>query len=95
MDPGLFTLTMALTERRIAEAAVVSDIECFGHSCARHLGARTWDVRAMTNPHEHCPHTVDMARQALAYAEWRGLVHVIERQSCGAPAVVRIVRDAD
>jgi hypothetical protein len=92
MTPTDPRIDMAVAERRLAEAAVVADIETNGLH-ARDLGQRVWDVRAMTDPREHCPQVVDMTRQALAYAEWRGLIRVVERMACGAPAIVRVLRN--
>jgi hypothetical protein len=92
MTQNQISVDMALAERRIAEAAALADIETAGIQLHA-MGRRVWDVRAMTDMREHCAFSVDMAVQALAYAEWRGLVGVIERQGCGLPAVVRVLRD--
>lgn len=71
---------------RIADAAVVCDIES---ECAffQEGGHRWYDTRPMLDEREHCPEVIDMARQALDYADRRGLV----RRQASAPHLLRIV----
>lgn len=65
-------LQQALT---IANRAVISDIEC---NCVRlenvPTGRPWFDTRPMVDPREHAPESLDMATQALAYAEASGLI---------------------
>lgn len=86
---------MAVAERIIAEAAVVADIECEGVAIrvTPDHSARLYDVRPMLDERERCPITIDMAALALAYAEWHGLIQVVERDLDGLPRTVRILRD--
>lgn len=77
---------LATTMARIADRAVVADIE----STAARIGAshdRCYDVRPMLDARERGPESVDMASEALAYAITRGLVVPSE----GTPWLVRIV----
>lgn len=83
---------LAAAERRIAEAAVISDIECHGLAVSG-AGPRAYDVHLLTDPREHCASVVDMMRQALAYAHWRGLIQTLRRLPDGTPTLVRIVRN--
>lgn len=85
---------LARTERRIAEAAVVSDIESFGLA-VNGMGRRVYDVRALTDQREHSPGEIDMMRQALSYAHWRGLTQTLQRLPDGTPTIVRIVRNPE
>ena len=57
----------------IAGRAVVSDIESY---CVRVDGppGRWYDTRPMLDPREHASEVIDMAAQAMAYAEAAGLV---------------------
>jgi hypothetical protein len=36
-------------------------------------GGRWYDIRPLIDPREHCPESVDMAAEALSYAESAGL----------------------
>jgi hypothetical protein len=84
-------LPMQVVERLLAEAAVVADIECEGEPVER-LGPKAYDVRPMLDEREHHPLSIDMNALALAYAQWRGLIEVLERDAAGQPAIVRVVR---
>lgn len=57
----------------IADRAVVADITdaCLSQ---RMTDATWWDVRPMLDPREHSMECVDMATEALDYAQMRGLV---------------------
>lgn len=59
---------------RLADAAVLCDIETEGVHITDLDGTRWIDVRPMLDPREHAPEVIDMATQALAYAAARGLV---------------------
>ena len=61
---------LACIAMRIADAAVVADIESYGVP----IGGRVYDVSPMLDPREHAPQVVDMAREAIDYALERGLV---------------------
>lgn len=86
---------IAAAERLMAERAVVADIENEGLRIrvAPDHKPRVYDVRPMLDPRERCDFSVDMNGIALAYAEARGLIHVIDRDLDGQPRTVRIVRD--
>ena len=84
-------LNMEAAERMLAEAAVVADIESEGV----HLPGdtpRLYDVRPMMDEREHHFISIDMNAIALAYAQWRGLIEVTERDAKGQPATVRVIR---
>lgn len=84
---------MEVAERMLAEAAVVADIECEGISVSGGSTLpRTWDVRPMLDVREHHPISIDMNALGLAYAEWRGLIQVLERDANHQPVLVRIIR---
>ena len=58
----------------IANRAVISDIET-GCVAVRNGNGWTWyDTRSMVDPREHASETLDMATDALAYAEASGLI---------------------
>lgn len=82
------TLTTALMRSavRLADRAVISDIEC-GAVRDRGRPGRVYDVRPMLDEREQPSEWVDMAREALGYAAARGLV-VAEPD---APHLLRIV----
>ena len=64
----------------LANRAVVSDIET---ECVRvdlGDGAHWYDTRPMLDPREHCYDVIDMAQQALRYAEAANLVQRHEEQ---------------
>lgn len=85
---------MAVAERMLAEAAVVADIESEGIHVriAPDHAPRVYDVRRMLDPREHSPITIDMVAIALAYAEHRKLIEVLEVDADGQAVVVRILR---
>jgi len=57
----------------IANRAVVEDLETY--AAPVRLDGQLWhDTRPMLDPREHCPTSIDMAVQALQYAEASGLV---------------------
>ncbi len=59
----------------IANRAVISDIETEGVRVDLGDGQRWYDTRPMLDPRERCPDSIEMATQALDYAEKSGLVH--------------------
>lgn len=59
---------------RIANAAVISDIESEGVRQHDRTGGRWYDVRPMVDPHEHSPEVIDMNNEAIAYALAAGLI---------------------
>lgn len=64
----------------IANRAVLEDIESYAVKVT--LEGQTWyDTRPMLDPREHAPEALDMAAQALRYAEKAGLMsrHRAER----------------
>ena len=71
---------------RIADRAVVADIQSFGVA-VRSGGLRAWDCRPMVDAREHCEEVVDMAREAIVYAVARGLAVVDDPAQ---PYVLRI-----
>ena len=86
-SPGM---EMAFTMQRIADRAVICDIESEGVAEGpRHL--RCYDIRPMLDAREHSHEVVDMFSEALAYAIARGLVLMDEAR----PGFVRIVAHGD
>lgn len=77
---------LATTMARIADRAVLIDIESYGVRVGDSHD-RCYDVRPMLDQREHGAESVDMFSEALAYAITRGLVVPSE----GAPWLVRIV----
>ena len=60
---------------RIANAAVVADIESNCPALRSPCGRITWyDVRPMLDPREHSPQVVDMATEAITYGVEAGLL---------------------
>ncbi len=64
---------MAALERRLAERAVIADLETTCDSIVID-GTPWWDTRPMIDPREHAQEVCDMAREALQYAECRELI---------------------
>lgn len=56
--------------RAIADRACVDDIRTMAVAAP----GGYWDTRPMLDDREHSPAWIDMARQALAYADLRGLL---------------------
>jgi hypothetical protein len=71
----------------LADAMVVSDIECNAHAELDALGRRWFDTRPMLDPREQPEEIIDMTRQALEYALARPLVV----QHSHKPWLVRIL----
>lgn len=69
----------------IADRAVLDDIRSLS-AAAR---APWWDTRPMLDEYERAPHTIDIAQQALSYAELRGLIRRHPEQHY----LVRIARE--
>lgn len=65
----------AALAHRIADRAVICDIETECLVVCDETGRGWWDTRVMLDPHELCDESIDMNRQALDYALQRGLVH--------------------
>ena len=59
---------------RIADRAVVSDIETAGVAETDAQGRRWYDTRPMLDPREQPDDFIEMTVQALTYAHERGLV---------------------
>lgn len=78
-EPDHVPLPRHLYERlqraiRIANAAVVADLES-GCPALKSPCGRTWyDVRPMLDEREHSPRVVDMAREAIQYGIEAGLL---------------------
>lgn len=79
---------MAALERRLAERAVVADLQT---ACDAVVidGTCWWDTRPMTDTREHAQEICDMAREALHYAECRQLIAWHPQH----PHLARVVRD--
>lgn len=60
---------------RIADRAVVADIESECHAVPDEHGVGWWDTRTMLDPREMPDDFIEMARQTLAYADARGLIY--------------------
>ncbi len=77
MDPSDARATVVVDQinsaLRLANRAVVSDIETYS-APVQLEGQRWYDTRPMLDPREHSPEALDMAVEALAYAEFSGLV---------------------
>jgi hypothetical protein len=81
-------IQLAELAHRIADAAIVSDIECFCCSVQSPFSTARWyDTRPMLDPNEHADEVVDMNIQALEYADVRGLIS----RHPDKPHMVRIV----
>lgn len=69
---------MAKTARlayEIADRNVIADIETHAAAASRTpQGRKRYDLRPMLDEREHAFQAIDIARQAVAYAFWRGLV---------------------
>lgn len=60
---------------RIANQAVVADVETNCHALRSPCGKLTWyDVRPMLDEREHSPPVVDMAREAITYGVDAGVL---------------------
>jgi hypothetical protein len=68
------TLAMLRTGVRIADQAVVADIETNTVLLEDELGTRWHDITSMLSEHEQPPEFIDMNAEALAWAIARGLV---------------------
>ena len=67
--------TTDVAARRVADRAVVADIESFGvRAGTAPDGSRLYDLRPMLDENEHGPEAIEMANQAIAYAKARGLI---------------------
>lgn len=78
---------------RIAERAVVSDIECEG-ILHRDVGPRVYDVRPLLDEREHSPELIDQAREALGWALARRVIEIVPGRPWHTrrlPWLVRIV----
>lgn len=71
---GLENATLVAQAFRLANRAVVSDIQTEGIKVRQPDGSTWWDTRPMVDPHEHDPIVIDMAQQAIDYALAAGLV---------------------
>lgn len=76
---------LAATMARIADRAVITDIESEGVRVGDR-GERTYDIRPMLDEREQPPENIDMFGEALGYALARGIVTQGEQ-----PWLVRIV----
>lgn len=70
----LDSATLEWLQQRIADRAVICDIECESIAEDDDHGRRWYDVRPMLDEREHAPEFIDMAREAINYAIARGLV---------------------
>lgn len=59
---------------RLANAAVVTDIESEGVRLHDRTGGRWYDLRPMLDEREHCPEFIDMAREAIDFGLAAGLL---------------------
>lgn len=59
---------------RIANEAVVSDIETEGIRDHDRTDGRWFDIRPMFDPREHSPEVIDMNTEAIAYALASGVI---------------------
>lgn len=74
---------------KLADRAVISDIECHAVRDTRWPEQRVWDTRPMLDEREHGPEELDMAFEAIEYARMRGLVAT----HAGQPHLLRILRN--
>jgi hypothetical protein len=72
---------------RLADRAVISDIEVLGERVYLHPHERWYDISALFSPQEYCAQSLDMHSEGLAWAVARGLV----QPHADHPHVVRIV----
>ena len=84
-------IQMTAAAVRLANRAVVADIECHAVAADRAPdGRRVWDIRPMLDPREQPPEFIDMAREAIDYALAAGLVQALP----GQPHLVTIAHGA-
>lgn len=83
------TIPLLLTMRRIADRAVIADVESGGIRVGDATD-RLYDVRPMLDEHEHAPEAIDMAGEAIAY----GIARRVLQRVDGAPAWVLRVAPA-
>ena len=74
MTDAINHIRLAELAHRLADRAVVSDIESEAHGQTDAQGRRWYDTRPMLDQREMGPDFVEMNRQALDYARQRGLV---------------------
>ncbi len=73
---------------RLANRAAIEDLEDAAARIVAADGVVWWDVRPMLDEREASPEVLDMRRQALAYLEDSGLIHVDR----ATPHMVRVLR---
>lgn len=71
---------------RIANAALVADIEGEGTRVHERVDGRWYDIRPMLDDREHSPEFIDMNREALDY----GLAAGVITADASVPHLVRI-----
>jgi hypothetical protein len=83
-------IRLAELAHKLADRAVISDIESEGHPQTDEHGRKWYDTRPMLDERELPSDFVEMNRQALQYASERGLT----MPHPTAPYLVRITRAA-
>jgi len=85
-EDGLASLSFSAL--RLADRAVVGDVECEGTRVDDGAPQPVYDISAMFDPNEHSPEFIDMASEGIAYGIGRGLFELLP----GAPMCVRLLR---
>lgn len=89
MSTTLNAIRLAELAHKLADRACIADIECEAVIWEDHEHGRCWyDTRPMLDEREHSSDFVEMNRQALAYAQQRGLISPHPQHA----HLVRIVR---
>lgn len=90
MTSSVNAIRLAELAHRLADRAVVADIESEGIAQTDEHGRKWYDTRPMLDERELPPDFVEMNRQALDYAHQRGLVSPHPQQAY----LVRITKAA-
>jgi cytosine/adenosine deaminase-related metal-dependent hydrolase len=77
------TADLHQTAQRLADWAVIADIESNGVAVGWRGPARVYDMRHMLDPDQHTPEVLDMMTQAMAYALHRGLIASVPGEPAG------------
>lgn len=88
MTHAVNAIRLAALAHKLADRAVVSDIETEAITVTDEHGRRWYDTRPMLDPREMPDDFVEMIRQALVYAQQRGLTSAHPTQA----HLVRIVK---
>jgi hypothetical protein len=74
MSDESWLIAIHRTAQRIADQAVVADVECEGVAEADAAGQRWYDIRPLIDHREHSGQVMDINSERLAYAFARQLI---------------------